>query len=166
MGEYNHAFLLFKTHHCFLGIKSWIFSPGWCGSVDGSPVRFPVRVHSWNAGQIPSRGVQNATTCWFFSPSLSPFLPLSLKKKKKIPGFLALHWNSPWSACANFAVSYVATPSLTFHSASLKPESTPCPSHPKQLTQFVQHRGGSWDMKFLVLNLGKSGENQDSPNIF
>ena len=47
-----------------------------------SPVRFPVRAHAWVAGQVPSGGcVGGNYTMMFFSLSLSPSLPLSLKNK-------------------------------------------------------------------------------------
>ena len=48
----------------------------------GLLVRFPVRAHAWGAGQVPSRGHRETTTHCFFSLSLSPSLPLSLKINK------------------------------------------------------------------------------------
>ena len=48
----------------------------------GSPVQLPVRAHAWVAGQVPSRGAQEATTHWCFTPLLSPSLPLSLEMNK------------------------------------------------------------------------------------
>ena len=65
------------------------FCPDWCGSVSWasfphikrSPVQFPVRALAWTAGGVPGWDVREATdSC--FSPSLSPFLPLSLKINK------------------------------------------------------------------------------------
>ena len=41
-----------------------------------SPVRSPVRVHAWVVGQIPIWGH------WYFFPTFSPSLPLSLKINK------------------------------------------------------------------------------------
>ena len=47
----------------------------------GLPVQFPVRAHAWVVGQVPSGGhMRGNHTC--FSPSLSPFLSLSLKINK------------------------------------------------------------------------------------
>ena len=48
----------------------------------GSLVQFPVRAHAWVAGQVPSWGMQEATTHLYFFLSLSPSLPLSLKINK------------------------------------------------------------------------------------
>ena len=48
----------------------------------GSLVPFPVRAHAWVGGQVCRGSVWGATTHWCFSPSLSPSLPLSLKKNK------------------------------------------------------------------------------------
>ena len=48
----------------------------------GSPVRFPVRAHAWDVGQVPSRGLMRGNhtlMCLFLS---SPSLPLSLKLNK------------------------------------------------------------------------------------
>ena len=67
------------------------FSPGWSSSVDWAPACKPKghwfhaqsRTHAWVAGQVPSRGVQEETTHWCLSPSLSPPLPLCLKIQKK-----------------------------------------------------------------------------------
>ena len=48
-----------------------------------SLVRFPVRAHAWVAGQFPVGGVhQCSLTHRCFSPSLSPFPPLSKNKNK------------------------------------------------------------------------------------
>ena len=48
-----------------------------------SPVQFPVRVHAWVAGRVPSRGhVRGHHTSMFLS--LSPSLPLSLRINKTL----------------------------------------------------------------------------------
>ena len=63
------------------------FSPGWCGSVDWALACEP-KGHRFSSqsGHMPGLqarspvGMQDATTHWFFSPSLSP--SLSLKRQK------------------------------------------------------------------------------------
>ena len=45
----------------------------------GFPVWFPVGVHAWVDSQVPR---QEATTHWYFFPSLSPSLPFCLKVNK------------------------------------------------------------------------------------
>ena len=54
------------------GLSAGLQNKGW-------PIWFPVRTHAWVAGQVPSRG-RTRETHWCFSPSLSPSLPVSLKK--------------------------------------------------------------------------------------
>ena len=50
---------------------------------NGSLVQFPVRAHVWVVGQVPPVGAMwEATIHWYFSPSLAPSLPLSLKINK------------------------------------------------------------------------------------
>ena len=60
--------------NCF---EPWLVSSGLSAGLQpkGSPVRFPVGAHAWVVGQVPSRGAQEATTHWYFSPSLSPPFP-------------------------------------------------------------------------------------------
>ena len=65
--------------------ESWLvwlscLSTGLC--TKGSLVWVPVREHAWVADRSPVGGAQEAITHWCFSPSLSPFLPLSLKINK------------------------------------------------------------------------------------
>ena len=55
----------------------------------GSPVQFPVKAHVWVAGQVPSGGAGEATTHWYFFPSLSPSFPLCLKINKNLLNFLS-----------------------------------------------------------------------------
>ena len=43
---------------------------------------FSVRARAWAVGQVPNRGMREATTHWRFSLSLSPSLPLSQKINK------------------------------------------------------------------------------------
>ena len=47
-----------------------------------SQVRFPVRAHAWVVGQVPSWGCVRDSWSVYFSPSLSPSLPLFLKINK------------------------------------------------------------------------------------
>ena len=64
--------------------------PGWCGSVDWTWACEPKGLwFNSQSGHIPGfrvrspvGGTWEATTHWCFSPSLSPFLPLSLKTNK------------------------------------------------------------------------------------
>ena len=65
-------------------------SPSWCGSVDWVLAReTKSRRLDSQSGQMPGLraiswvgGVQEETTHWYFSPSFSPSLPLSLKINK------------------------------------------------------------------------------------
>ena len=67
-------------------------SPGWCGSEDWVPACEPrgrwfdsQSAHmSGLQARSPVEGAWEATTHWWFSPYLSPFLPLSLKINKYI----------------------------------------------------------------------------------
>ena len=77
-----------KSKNSFiLMLKSTVFCPGWCGSVDWTPAWEP-KGHQFNSqsghmprlqARSPVGGAQEATTHWCFSPSLSPSLPLSNK---------------------------------------------------------------------------------------
>ena len=79
----------FKWRPTFLQsfIKKKHLAPGWCGSMDGAPVCEPTG--HWfdsQSGHTPGRrarspvgGTWEATTPCYFSPSLSPSLPLYLK---------------------------------------------------------------------------------------
>ena len=81
--------------------------PGWCGSVDWAPAYKPKgRQFDSQSGHMPGLwamslvgGAQGATTHWWFSPSLSPSLPLCWKinkilKKKQTVVFL--HKGGNW----------------------------------------------------------------------
>ena len=70
--------------------KTFKCLPGWCGSVDWTPGQ-RVKGHWFHSqsGHIPGLqarspegGAWEATTHWYFSPSLSLSLPLSLKTNK------------------------------------------------------------------------------------
>ena len=96
--EFYISFALGISLHCFpLSVEDWytqiyirIFSsldPGWCGSVDWVPACEP-KGHRFDSqsghmpglqARSPIGGVQEATTHWCFSPSLSPSLLLCLK---------------------------------------------------------------------------------------
>ena len=71
---------------CLAGVAQWV---GYCLQADGSPVRFLVRAHTCVAFQYPVGGtykgqpIDGSLTYHCFPPSLSPSLPLSLKKKKR-----------------------------------------------------------------------------------
>ena len=56
----------------------WLSGLSTCLRAEGSPVRFPVRAHTWGAGQSPSRGHATGHTVRFLS--LSPSLLLSENK--------------------------------------------------------------------------------------
>ena len=71
-------------------LKIAITSSGWCGSV-GWALACKPKGHWFDSqsghmpglqARSPVGGTQEATTHWCFSPSLSPFLPLSLKINK------------------------------------------------------------------------------------
>ena len=67
-----------KTQNILAGVAQWI-EHGLRTKV--SPVRFPVRTHSWVVGQVPSRGnIRDNHTLMFLSFSLS--LPSPLSKNK------------------------------------------------------------------------------------
>ena len=73
-----------------LWLKRDVWYPGWCSSVDWAPACRPKGCQfDSQSGHMPGLqarspvgGTQEATTHWFFSPSLSPSLPLSLKISK------------------------------------------------------------------------------------
>ena len=66
-------------------------SPGWCSSVDwvlacepkGSWFKSQSEHMPGSQARSPVGGAWEATTHWCFSPSLSPLLPLSIKRKKE-----------------------------------------------------------------------------------
>ena len=62
---------------------------GWSAGLrtKGSPVRFPVRVHAWVAGQVPRKGHVRGNHTLMFLP-LSFSLPSPLCKNKQINSFL------------------------------------------------------------------------------
>ena len=63
--DYHHFYAL-------AGVAQWIERA--LGTKD-SLVGFPVRVHAWVVGQVPSRGRVRANQTLIFLPSLSPSLP-------------------------------------------------------------------------------------------
>ena len=92
----------YKIYFSIVALKI-LSSPGWCGSVDWVPAYEP-KCHRFDRqpghmlglqARSPVGGVQESTTLWCFSPSLSPPLPFSLLKKKKNHLYTWL-----WSSCA------------------------------------------------------------------
>ena len=83
-----------KVAEALKGIKidefKTILIPGWCGSVDWvlacEPKRSRFDSQSGHTPGLQARspvgGAREAATHWYFSPSLSPSLPLSLKINK------------------------------------------------------------------------------------
>ena len=64
----------------------WLVQLSWLGIIpqsERSPVRFPVRAHTYDAGSIPRQGTYKKQPTSvsllhrYFSPSLSPSLPLT-----------------------------------------------------------------------------------------
>ena len=90
---HNNEFLLWICEvpgSRMVSFPPWPLWLSWLGVVQKtgrSQVRFPVRAHAWVAGSVPSQGayerqptsVSVSHRC--FSPTLSPSLPFSLKKK-------------------------------------------------------------------------------------
>ena len=69
-----------------MSLKPWlVWLSGLSASLPtkGSLVGLQVRAHAWVVGQVPSQGHVRSNHTLMVSPSLSPSLPLSLKKTNK-----------------------------------------------------------------------------------
>ena len=84
----THLYFYDSQKYITLALIVWL---SWLSVVPQSkkvPVTFLVRTHAWVAGSIPVPGVYkrkliNASLShWYFSPSLSPYLPFSVKINK------------------------------------------------------------------------------------
>ena len=82
------VFSLNKLTVYLLSWSAWLTWLGVLPQSKGSPVRFQVRIRAWFVISVPSWGVYErqqidvSLSQWCFSPSLSPSLPLSLKRNK------------------------------------------------------------------------------------
>ena len=73
----------------------------------GLPVGFPVRVHAWVVGQVPSRGyVRGIHTLMFLSLSFSLPSPLSKSLKRQYSVALYNRDLSPWISHAGWGWGY------------------------------------------------------------
>ena len=82
-----YVYINIYSYYIYNIIKIFIYSPGWCGSVDWAPACKP-KSHRFSSqsghtpglrARSPVGDVWEVTTHWCFSPSFSPSLPLCLK---------------------------------------------------------------------------------------